>query len=69
MRKYFACFSSSRLLVALQYGQYDFEKTTTLLPSIICWAFCFAADMAAGDAGGEPKNKRRRVLVKAMLGV
>ena len=51
-----------------QYGQYDFEKTTTLLSSIIFWALSFAPAIAAGDMDGEPKNRRRRVVAKAMMG-
>ena len=55
-------------MVALQYGQYDLEKTTTLLSSMMPWAFDFAADMAAGDTGELPKKRRRSVLTKAMVG-
>lgn len=32
------------------------------------WAFDFAADMAAGDAGEVPKKRRRSVFTKAMMG-
>lgn len=53
--------------MALQYGQYDFEKTTTALLSMSFWALSFAADMMAGDVG-EPKKRRRSVCEKAMMG-
>lgn len=53
--------------MALQYGQYDLEKTTTPLSLMIPCALDFASAMAAGEIEG-PKNRRRRVPTKAMVG-
>lgn len=51
-------------LVALQYGQYDLEKTATALSSMMPWALVLAADMAAGlEARALLKKERRKFVM------
>ena len=61
-------------MLARQYGQYDLEKTTTEFSSMICWAFCFAADIATGEVVDCDKKDRARFrrgakIEEAMLAV
>lgn len=63
----FAPTSLRRDLVALQYGQYDLEKTATALLSMISCAFALAAMMVLGLAERAPLKKVRRKLMVAVV--
>jgi hypothetical protein len=67
IKKYFAPFSFSNALEALQYGQYDLEKTTTLFSSMIFCALVLAADMVAGVTLEEPRRRRRKDAMVAVF--
>lgn len=63
----FAPTSLNRDLVALQYGQYDLEKTATALLSMISCAFALAAMMVLGLAERAPLKKVRMKLMVAVV--
>lgn len=48
--------------MALQYGQYDLEKTATALSSMMPWAFVIAADIVFGLLARVKKERRNEMV-------